>query len=263
MKNKKHSPLKDKPLRYAGQSLDEQIDDLRDKALFYFFYPGFLILYIALQWINRTFPPTKPSTAIVSYINDFLFWGGIAFCVFKIFQIYRKIKILAMARDGEKIVAENLQELIKQNATILHDVISNEFNIDHVVISSHGIFLIETKTYSKPIKKDALISFDEENIYVDGKAVERKPIRQAKALAKWLQELIKKSTGQKLFIQPVVLFPGWYTEKIKKGQEVWILNPKALPTFIENEPIRLKDSEVHLVTFHLSRYIRTFEPKRK
>ncbi len=41
-----------------------------------------------------------------------------------------------MARDGEKIVAEGLQEFIKQDAGILNDVRGNKFNIDHVVIST-------------------------------------------------------------------------------------------------------------------------------
>ena len=260
-KTKKRSPLKDKPLRYAGQSIDEQIEDLRDKALFYFLYPTFLILYIVLQWVNKTFPPTKPSTPIASYIGDFVFWGAIAFCVFKIIQIFNQIKRLAMARDGEKIVAEGLQELIKQDAAVLNDVRGSKFNIDHVVISPHGIYLIETKTYSKPTKKESTISFNDENVFVDGRVVDRQPICQARALSKWLQELLQKSTGVKFFVQPVILFPGWFVEPMKKGQEVWILNPKALTTFIANEPVRLKETDVHLVTFHLSRYIRTYEAK--
>lgn len=263
MKNKKRSPLKDKPLRYAGQSLDEQIDDLGDDLLTWVLYPGFFITYIILRWLEEVFPPTKSTFSVPSYISYLLFFTFIGFCAYKVIKIVQKIQKIKMARDGEKLVAEGLQELIKQNAAVLNDIISDQFNIDHVVISPHGIFLIETKTYSKPNKKDPLITFDEENVYVDGIVVDRQPIRQATALAKWLQELLQKSTGQKFFVQPVILFPGWYTEKMKKGQGVWILNPKALPTFIENEPIRLKETEVYLITFHLSRYIRTFEPKRK
>jgi len=265
MKSKieKRSPLKDRPLRYAGQSLDEQIIDLGDSMLIWFIYPTFWVIYIVLTWLSQVFPPSKSTISIPPYISYLLFFAFIGYCAYKIISIRQKINQLKMARDGEKTVAEGLQELIKQNAAVLHDIIADQFNIDHVVISPHGIFLIETKTYSKPTKKDALITFDEENVYVDGIAIDRQPIRQATALAKWLQELLQKSTGQKFFVQPVVLFPGWYTGKTKKGQEVWILNPKALPTFIENEPIRLKDTDVHLITFHLSRYVRTFEPKRK
>jgi len=263
MKNKKRSPLKDRPLRYAGQSLDEQINDLRDSMLPWIMYPTFWIAYIMLMWLSQVFPPSKSTISVPPFISYLLFFAFIGYCAYKIIIIRQKINQLKMARDGEKIVGEELQELIKQGAAVLNDIVSDKFNVDHVVVSPHGIYLIETKTYSKPSRKDAVISFDEENVYVDGRAVDRQPIRQVKALSTWLQGLLQKSTGQKFFVQPVILFPGWYTEKMKKGQEVWVLNPKALSTFIENEPVRLKETEVHLVTFHLSRYIRTFEPKRK
>jgi Nuclease-related domain len=260
-KTKKRSPLKDKPLRYAGQSIDDQIDDLRTDAIFYVMFPTFLATYILLRWMEQTFPPSKSSFSLPPYIGTLFFFGLIGYCIFKLLQIVNKMRILVMARDGEKIVAEGLLDLIKQGAAILNDIQGDKFNIDHVVISPHGIYLIETKTYSKPTKKESTISFDSENVFVDGRVVDRQPIRQAKALSKWLQELLQKSTGEKIFVQPVILFPGWFVEPMKKGQEVWILNPKALPTFIANEPVRLKETDVHLITFHLSRYIRTYDAK--
>jgi hypothetical protein len=166
-----------------------------------------------------------------------------------------------MARDGERIVAEELQALIRGGATVINDVLADNFNIDHVVVSKNGIYLIETKTFSKPLKKDAKITFDSDNVFADGLSIDRNPIQQARSLTKWLQDLLMQSTGIKFPVRPVVLFPGWFVEPMKHGQEVWILNPKALPVFISNEPISLKETETHLVAFHLSRYVRTFIPK--
>lgn len=73
--------------------------------------------------------------------------------------------------------------------------------------------------------------------------------------------LCKNKSKIKFNIHPVILFPGWFTEKMKGGEDVWVLNPKALPVFISNKPISLKETEIHLTTFHLSRYIRTFTSK--
>lgn len=36
-----------------------------------------------------------------------------------------------------------------------------------------------------------------------------------------------------------------------------MLEPKALPAFIETEPVRLAEADVKLAAFHLSRYIRS------
>lgn len=259
MKNKteKRSPLKEKPLRHAGQSIDDAIDDKSINAFTWFLYPGILFSFVLDAWLRYLYP--RPATSpwfltILTIIISVL-------ATVKIINLAKEIGRLRMARDGEKLVGEGLQELLKQGATVFHDVQGEKFNIDHVVVSQHGIFLIETKTYSKPIKKEAVITHDKSNVYVDGFPVERNPIDQVNALSRWLQELLQKSTGIKFYIKPVILFPGWYTEKVKGGEETWILNPKALPTFIENEPIRLKETDVHLVAFHLSRYIKTYEIK--
>jgi hypothetical protein len=256
-KQEKRSPLRDRPLRYAGQSLDDAIEDKLLDALYWFFVGVFAIIVTIQDWIRFLFPrPAENPWLLTVIVAVLVIWATI-----KIITSVKKAYKLRMARDGEKIVGEGLQELIRQGAAVFHDVQGEKFNVDHVVVSQQGIFLIETKTYSKPVKKEAVITHDKSNIYVDGFPVERNPIDQVNALSKWLQELLQKSTGIKFFIKPVILFPGWYTEKVKGGEEIWILNPKALPTFLANEPIRLKETDVHLIAFHLSRYIRTFHAK--
>jgi hypothetical protein len=257
-KSEKHSPLRDKPLRYAGQSIDEQIEDKLLEAIYWILVScGAIILAIG-EWFRYINP--QPAQPIFVTIFTVIV---LAIGINKIIKGRKEVNRLKMARDGEKLVAEGLQEMIKQGATVLNDIQGDKFNIDHVVVSKNGIYLIETKTFSKPAKKEAKISFDNEHVFADGFLIDRNPIQQAKALTKWLQELLTQSTGVKFAIRPVVLFPGWFVEPMKRGQEVWILNPKALPTFISNEPVALKETDVHLAAFHLSRYVRTYTPKQE
>lgn len=255
-KSEKRSPLKDKPLRYAGQSLDEQIEDKALSILQWFLSWSFMFILTFNEWF-RYLRPTAPRPGLITILT--LVVTGIG--VYKTIVALKEITRLKMARDGEKLVGEGLQEMIKHGATVINDLRGDSFNIDHVVVSKNGIYLIETKTFSKPAKKEAKISFNDENVFADGVKVDRNPIHQAKALAKWLHDLLIKSTGLKFNVRPVILFPGWFVEPMKRGQEVWILNPKALPTFISNEPMSIKDSDVYMVAFHLSRYVRTFIPK--
>ena len=44
-----------------------------------------------------------------------------------------------------------------------------------------------------------------------------------------------------------------------KGAEVWVLNPKALPAFLEHEHTIMSPEDVHLVCYHLSRSVRGTE----
>jgi hypothetical protein len=54
----------------------------------------------------------------------------------------------------------------------------------------------------------------------------------------------------------VIVFPGWFVDPMPKGaREVWVLNPKALPSFIENEPVVLPQEDVMMAAYYLSRYI--------
>jgi hypothetical protein len=178
---------------------------------------------------------------------------------FKIVKLRKELAALRLGQEGERAVGEELQILQKNGSAVLHDVVGDKFNIDHVVISTHGVFVVETKTYSKPDKKNSHIYMDGEVILVDGKPTSRDPIAQTRALSKWLQKLIQQSTGKTFYIKPVILFPGWFVEPIKNSKDLWVLNPKALPIFIDNEPETISESDLHLITYHLSRYIRTHE----
>jgi hypothetical protein len=112
-------------------------------------------------------------------------------------------------------------------------------------------------TISKPPKGKAVVEYDGEKVTVAGFTPDRDPVAQVKALADWLKELIEESTGKKFKVRPVILYPGWFIQKQPKGAEVWVLNPRALPAFLKNENTAMNVEDVHLVSYHLSRYVRT------
>lgn len=130
------------------------------------------------------------------------------------------------------------------------------FNLDHVLVGPSGVFLIETKTFSKPVRRDARVEYDGREVRVRGFKPDRDPVQQAEASSRWLAELLEQMVGRPCFVRPVVLFPGWYVDDTaRKGQAlVWVLNPKALRGFIEHEPMRFSPEDVSAVAFHLSRY---------
>jgi hypothetical protein len=68
---------------------------------------------------------------------------------------YLPIASNTAGRDGEREVAEYLDNLTRRGNYVFHDIPANGFNIDHIVVSTHGIFTLETKAYSKPEHGDA------------------------------------------------------------------------------------------------------------
>ena len=163
-----------------------------------------------------------------------------------------------MARDGEKAVGEFLERFREKGYRVFHDVVGGNFNIDHLLIGKTGIYTIETKTLSKPIKGKSVIQYDGSQITVNGFTPDRDPVVQAKAQASWVKDLVKDLTGKIYKVQPVVLYPGWFVQQ-SAGGEVWVLNPKALPGFLEKNTVSIDESLIPSIATHLSRYVRNLK----
>ena len=255
MKQKKKSPIKDKPLRYVGQSLDERINKLIYEYAIPFIISGFMMMCFAGYEWWRYFknPPPFPKTATLAAVMFVLF------CVYKVRKIFKEVKAIKLGRDGERVVGQYLDNLREKGHRIFHDLLGDNFNLDHVIISRKGIYVIETKTYSKPAKGEAKISFDGEKLTIKDFEIQSKPITQVKAASNWLKNILLETTGKSFLVKPVILFPGWYIEYTEQGKKskIWVLNPKSLPGFIENQPDIISQEDLMLASFHISRYIRT------
>jgi hypothetical protein len=252
---KKKSPIKDRPLHYPGESLDIEIAVLQDEMLSkYGVYAAFFFAVTIVEWL-KYFLNAQPSPWVYS-ISAVLVIG---FCLNKILRIKSQVQNLQLGRDGERAVGEYLERLREKGYAIFHDIVGNGFNIDHVVCSPSGIYSIETKTRSKPIRGEAKVLYDGKRILVNGIEMDRDPIIQTKAQANWLKTVLRESTGKNYPVQPVILFPGWFVESqiSQSSGPAWVLNPKALPAFIEGVDRKISDDDLHLASFHLSRLIRT------
>ena len=184
-----------------------------------------------------------------------LFAGYVAF---RTWRRWPKLKALRLGLDGERAVGQFLESLRTKGYKVFHDIPGNNFNIDHVLIGPAGVFAIETKTYSKPLRGSPKVVCEGARLLVDGFAPDRDPVIQSKAQASWLRELLAQSTGKAFPVRPVIVFPGWFVEQDRASRrEFWVLEPKALESFLDHEPATLLAEDVTLAAFHLSRYIRT------
>lgn len=249
------SPLKDKPLRNPGQSLDEQIESLVDeKGLNYALVCVLTLMLTALEWIRYLLD--QPYTPIAFTILAFLVTP---YALYKVITLRKEVQRLKMGRDGERAVGQYLELLRESGCRVFHDIVGEGYNIDHVVVAEQGVFAIETKTYSKPIKGEARIEVADNTIIINGFS-NTDISRQVRAEANSLKDILLASTGKEVKVKPVVLFPGWYVDSSKSAKDLWILNPKALPTFIKNSPKIYSKEDMMLFTYHISRHIRTSHP---
>lgn len=251
------SPIKEKPLRNPGESLDQQIDELLyDKVFLYIVIIVVAVTLAALEWYRWYFevdlsPASFTLVAVVAILVS----------AWKISKAKKEVRHLKQGRDGEKAVGQFLEQFRKLGFKVFHDIPANGFNLDHVIIAKSGIYVIETKSYSKPDKGDAKVTFDGEKVSFNGAHVTDKPVVQVRAARNWLRQMLKSSTSKDFEFRPVVLFPGWYVQPTAeaKASDVWVLNPKALPGFVKNSQEQLSQEDVSMAALHLSRYVRTFD----
>ena len=253
--NKKRSPLKSPPLRQPGQSLSEKMADIFDKIFLYSVYIIVFVFLALIEWLRLYFNiPPQP-----------LFWTFVAvvvgiYFIIKIMRLGKEWKNHKLGRDGERIVGESLEKLREKGYKVFHDFVKEGFNIDHIIVGPRGVFTIETKTISK--KGNSKILYDGADIKIDGFTPDRNPITQAKGQMYCLENFIAEHAKLKVKVKPVVVYPGWYVDQKVYDAEVWVLNQKALPSFLEKRDISLNQEQINLIASHIENYTRNYRDNK-
>jgi hypothetical protein len=254
-KSGKRSPLKQPLLRQAGQSLSAERDRIiQDKLLSYVLTAFFFVMLAAFEWWKflRKLPPQPVSITLVALAFS-------CFALYRYFSIKKCLSNIRLGINGEKTVAQFLEVDRDSEWRILNDIPSDRFNskrfnIDHVVVTPKGIFVVETKTKSKLASGETKVTFDGEFISINGRKPDSSPVIQVRAARDWMKEFLKSETGKTYPVKGVVVIPGWFVEGIKnwKASDVWVLNHKALPAFIRNEKCDIANEDIHLAVARIA-----------
>lgn len=245
----KKNPINyDNLLRSPGQSLDEELDEVKDNILYRVSYLSFILIgLIAMISIYKL-------SFYFSIILLTLFWIYIIFVLTKNIE---KIRSLKLGRDGEKSVAQYLSIVARQlskedtNMHVYHDLVDNvkQFNIDHVVVSKKGIFIFETKTYRKDEGIKNTIRSNGKELFKNGYKMTNNIPLQVKGQVQWLQSELLQKTGKKYSIIPSIVFVGWYVDSQKIG-DINITTAKTLKHILENQyrDVLYDDEELKRIT---------------
>lgn len=252
-KRESKSPIKNLPVRQPGQSTRERFDGLFDEEIMPYCIAVAGACIIAFWEWYRYFDMSPPHPWLMTILAVIT----ILFLVRKGQKTILLARQLRLGAIGEEAVGQFLDEKLRpMGCQVLHDVLGDSFNVDHIVVGPTGVFAIETKTHSKPMKGMCNVKYDGEKITVNGATPDRDPIVQAKAEAKWVSDLLEQSTGRRFFVQPIVLYPGWFVETTKPNVEVPVLNDTVVPKFIQSTRYHpLSPEDISLISFHLKRYV--------
>ena len=254
------SPIKFPPLRIPGQSLNEEITRLSER-IDSRLLPAFIFVLLTLfEWYRwgtdlRTNP--WPLTLITVLLLPYTAWA--------IAKHRKQMAKLRLGLDGERTVGQSLENLRAYGYQVFHDIPGIGFNIDHVIVGPAGIYTIETKTLSKPARGNPTITYDGDILRRDDGWEMGQHLVQARAQASWLADLLNQGRRAKYYIRPVVLFPGWWVKNIAPSEkrDILVLNEKALPHFLANEPDTLTSDAVETAANCIMQYCQLSGTSRK
>lgn len=247
------SPLKTKPLRNPGESLSLQIQELIEQhALVYAQASFFMLAITAWEWY-RAMSDIPPRPWAMTFVTVIL----MTFTAYKFISARRQLRHLKQGLDGEKYVGQYLDQLSLPGLRVLHDIPGPFFNLDHVAVAPSGIFVIETKTPSKPLKGQPIVTYDGTSISVNGYRTEA-PLIQVRAAASWLKDMLKYGTGKEFTIQCVVVYPDWYVKETAPPRRgaIRVVNQQFLPGLLGSNHVILADHEIAMAADHIARHVR-------
>ena len=239
-----------------GQGLDEKLRDLLlNEGLDYIVPAGIawaLVVGSIAQLVSAKYPVHLIFLGLALALT---IWGAFRFA-----RVVKLAKSYKLGRQGERHVGQLLQSLDVPGTRVFHDIPGDAFNLDHVVVCDRGIYVVETKTWSKSRGQE--LEVRNGKIFLRGRPVPGNAIGQAAGAARWLRKLIEAETGHIYECQPVVVLPGWFVKPMDAATKevAWVLEPKALLKWIPKAPLRLTPEEIRRIEAAIARHVRRSLP---
>jgi hypothetical protein len=216
----RRSPLTQDLLRGPGHALRERLEERRLDIMAEVLALAVLPLLLLCLYLVQTYLLDRKASLTVDILYVVFGLGLIAFLVWRSVKKAGELDTVRKGLDAEIAVGQELDQLMRNGAAVFHDMPTDKFNIDHVVIAPQGVFAIETKGYSKPHGNggaaDATVMFDGRALVFAGWS-SSKPIDQAERQAQWLGKWLGGATGEPVTVTPVLALPGWFVDRQGRG----------------------------------------------
>jgi len=148
----------------------------------------------------------------------------------------KRYKDAERGADAEEAVGAILKKMPEGNF-VINDFNSGKGNIDHILISSKGIFTLETKSHA------GKVSFDGEKLLRNGRPFEKDFLKQAWAQCYLVREILAKWEITNPLPEPVILFTRAFIEASGKAKGIELVGIKSLPKFLDRLPDRISTPE--------------------
>lgn len=212
----RRSPLAGRKIgNIPGQALFDRVSDQEADVLL-----AVMVMYLALPLTFMGWIGTRVQLERIPWAStDWIFLAmGCGLFGFGLSKYVRHYRALQQTRDGllaERVTGMQLNRLVGNGCTVMHDLPAEGFNIDHVVISPRGVYAVETKSFRKPRENNS----DSYRVVYDGTTlrfpdfIEKSAVEQARRQAQWLSKVLREALSRDVPVMPALALPGWLVDQ--------------------------------------------------
>ncbi|MBB3191982.1 nuclease-related domain-containing protein [Halomonas cerina] len=227
------SPFDAHRLREPGQALRDRLD----RAFAGLFLNGALGPIVTLAPLVYGM-----GRMLFSSRHDWLEWalyGALStllvllFCL-RLIRDFQRIRRLKLGLACELAVGQELERLIRPEAhpyVVFHDLPGDTATLDHVAVTPHGVFVVETRARTPAIGPDgreiARVTVEPERLRFPGWS-ERQPQRKTRQVTRWLAEWLEAQVGRPVPVKGVLALPGWDVEEGETEGDLLVVSGEAL-----------------------------------
>jgi Nuclease-related domain len=152
----------------------------------------------------------------------------------KLGPLFQERAAYRLGFEGERYVAEELNQLMTNGFHVFHDVPFDKYNMDHVLVGPNGVFVVETKTKRKRVADGQ----DNYKVLFDGARLnfprgwDTDALDQARLNAKTLSQWLSSATADRITAYPILTIPGWFVELSVPESDIYVANPKQIRSFV-------------------------------
>ncbi|OLO12140.1 NERD domain-containing protein [Chromohalobacter japonicus] len=242
---------------YDGRTLRESAQSLRDRldrayaALFLDGALGPIITLAPLVYgMGRMLFANRHSWlewALYGLLTTLL---ALVLC-FRLIRDVQRIRRLKLGLACELAVGQELERLIRPEAHpyfVFHDVPTDSFAIDHVVVTPHGVFVVEVSARTPPLD---VMGEPRTQVTVAGQRLrfpgwrERQSLAHTRMAASWCHQWLTRHSLGNVAVQGVLVLPGWEVEIEKAPNGLMVVNGEGLAALLDGTPLKPMDDDTH------------------
>lgn len=247
-----------------GESLEWRIQELSGKIYESLISPTVVLVATIYFWmivlgflkVNTFAAVFMTSLLVICSIRSF----------FKIRGIHKQIRHCQKGLDGERFVGSNLEKLSSNKTFIFHDIVCEKqnngktvkFNIDHVVVSTKGIFAIDAKNWTLPDREynQADFTFKDNELIDSTGEVKKDLMNKIESQGEWLEGKINEWIGNRISVYRVGIMIGAFVNNANKDfSKYWIINDSAFASLFDKEREKIPMQDVLRISDSLRRFV--------